>query len=152
MPVFVILSVQRASVILYCIALHLDQCKLLLHALLHISPPIADRSFISFSILLVGRFVRIAPSAEAFLTLRTECAKSLAVSSLFGYILGLGDRHLDNLLLDEKTGGIVQIDFGVCFGMGTSVLPVPELLPFRLTGNWQACSSRWMAPISCDTT
>lgn len=75
----------------------------------------------------------MSPSAEAFLTLRTECAKSLAVSSLFGYILGLGDRHLDNLLLDQKTGGIVQIDFGICFGMGTSVLHVPELLPFRLT-------------------
>lgn len=55
------------------------------------------------------------------------------MSSLFGYILGLGDRHLDNLLLDEGTGGIVQIDFGICFGMGTSVLHVPELLPFRLT-------------------
>ena len=77
--------------------------------------------------------MRISPSAEAFLTLRAECGKSLAVSSLFGYILGLGDRHLDNLLLDEATGGIVQIDFGVCFGMGTSVLHVPELMPFRLT-------------------
>jgi DNA-dependent protein kinase catalytic subunit len=75
----------------------------------------------------------MSPNAEAFLTLRTECAKSLAVSNLFGYILGLGDRHLDNLLLDEKTGCIVQIDFGICFGMGTSVLGVPELLPFRLT-------------------
>ena len=79
------------------------------------------------------RFIRMAPSAEAFLTMRTECAKTLAVSNLFGYVLGLGDRHLDNLLLDQKTGAFVQIDFGICFGMGTSVLGVPELLPFRLT-------------------
>jgi DNA-binding transcriptional regulator YhcF (GntR family) len=70
---------------------------------------------------------------EAYLTLRSEFSKTLAVSSIFGYILGLGDRHLENLLLDNNTGGIVQIDFGICFGMGSSMLPVPELLPFRLS-------------------
>jgi DNA-dependent protein kinase catalytic subunit len=35
--------------------------------------------------------------------------------------------------MDTKTGGILQIDFGICFGMGSSVLPVPEFMPFRLT-------------------
>ena len=30
------------------------------------------------------------------------------------------DRHLDNLMMDTKTGGILQIDFGICFGMGSS--------------------------------
>ena len=75
----------------------------------------------------------MASSAEAFITVRKECARTLAASNLFGYILGLGDRHLDNLLINEKTGGIIQIDFGICFGMGTSVLYVPELMPFRLT-------------------
>ena len=70
---------------------------------------------------------------EAFLTLRTEFAKTLAVSSAFGYILGLGDRHLDNLLLDERSGAIVQIDFGMTFGIGVSMLPVPELIPCRVS-------------------
>lgn len=79
------------------------------------------------------RLLRVAEGPEAFVTLRTEFAKTLAVSSLFGYILGLGDRHLDNLLLDSRTGAIIQIDFGICFGMGQSVLGVPELIPFRLS-------------------
>ena len=79
------------------------------------------------------RLLRVAESPESFITLRTEYSKSLAVSSLFGYILGLGDRHLENLLLDTRTGGIVQIDFGYCFGMGQSIVPVPEFIPFRLT-------------------
>ena len=77
--------------------------------------------------------LRKSSSAEIFLTLRVEYAKSLAVSSIFGYVLGIGDRHLDNLLMDEYDGSIIQIDFGICFGMGASVLPVPELIPFRLT-------------------
>jgi DNA-dependent protein kinase catalytic subunit len=83
-------------------------------------------------------FSRISSSPEVFLTLRSECAKSLSVSCIFGYILGLGDRHLDNLLLDSKGGSIVQIDFGICFGMGASVLPVPELIPFRLSPQLRA--------------
>jgi DNA-dependent protein kinase catalytic subunit len=80
-----------------------------------------------------NKLLKIAMGAEAFLTLRTEFAKTLAVSSLFGYILGVGDRHLENLLIDYKTGGIVQIDFGICFGIAQSLLPVPELIPFRLS-------------------
>jgi hypothetical protein len=51
---------------------------------------------------------------------------------------GIGDRHLENLLVDTTTGAVLQIDFGICFGMGASVLQVPELLPFRLTPQLRA--------------
>jgi phosphatidylinositol kinase/protein kinase (PI-3 family) len=78
-----------------------------------------------------------AECPEALFAMRDSFVKTLASSNLFAYILGLGDRHLDNLLLDVTTGSIVQIDFGVCFGMGASVLPVPELIPFRLTPQLQ---------------
>ena len=53
--------------------------------------------------------------------------------TIYTNILGIGDRHLDNLLVDTKTGQIVPIDFGICFGMSASLLGVPELIPFRLT-------------------
>jgi DNA-dependent protein kinase catalytic subunit len=45
----------------------------------------------------------------------------------------VGDRHLQNILLDVNTGSVVHIDFGYAFGTATSVLPIPELVPFRLT-------------------
>ena len=49
-----------------------------------------------------------------------------------GWLLGLGDRHLDNILLDSSTGDLVHIDFNVVFDQGLK-LRVPEIVPFRLT-------------------
>ncbi|KAI1655111.1 Serine/threonine-protein kinase tel-1 [Daldinia decipiens] len=63
---------------------------------------------------------------------RTAYTRTTAAISILGHILGLGDRHGHNILLDSKTGEVVHIDLGVAFEMGR-VLPVPELVPFRLT-------------------
>lgn len=63
-------------------------------------------------------------------------ARSTAVVSILGHIIGLGDRHLENILLDRNTGQIVHIDFNVCFDKGFD-LRVPEKIPFRLTQNVQ---------------
>ncbi|KAI8930349.1 hypothetical protein BC831DRAFT_508515 [Entophlyctis helioformis] len=75
----------------------------------------------------------LAASPEAFLSLRSEFSKSWASLSIASYILGIGDRHIDNFLVDLKCGQIVGIDFGHAFGSATEILPVPELVPFRLT-------------------
>eukprot|EP00741_Cyanophora_paradoxa_P002400 tig00000076_g2325.t1 len=59
-------------------------------------------------------------------------ARSAAAASVVGYVLGIGDRHLDNVLLDASTAEVVHIDHSVCFEKGAR-LRVPELVPFRLT-------------------
>lgn len=59
---------------------------------------------------------------------------SVAVMSMIGYIIGLGDRHLDNVLIDLSSGDVVHIDYNVCFEKGKA-LRVPEKVPFRLTPN-----------------
>jgi len=49
-----------------------------------------------------------------------------------GYILGLGDRHVQNILIDTQTAELIHIDLGVAFEQGR-ILPTPETVPFRLT-------------------
>jgi ataxia telangiectasia mutated family protein len=63
---------------------------------------------------------------------RTAYTRTTASVSILGHIIGLGDRHCSNILLDEVTGEVVHIDLGVSFEAGR-VLPIPELVPFRLT-------------------
>ncbi|KAJ3231552.1 hypothetical protein HDU81_003699 [Chytriomyces hyalinus] len=78
-------------------------------------------------------FIKLTRSPEAFFHIRSEFANSLSALNICSYFLGIGDRHLDNFLVDLKSGRIVGIDFGHAFGSATEVLPVPELVPFRLT-------------------
>ncbi len=59
---------------------------------------------------------------------------SLAVMSVIGYVIGLGDRHLDNILVKLTSGEVVHIDYNVCFEKGKT-LRVPEKVPFRITPN-----------------
>ncbi|KAI8611414.1 kinase-like domain-containing protein [Chytriomyces sp. MP71] len=63
---------------------------------------------------------------------RTNYTRSTAVTSIMGWIIGLGDRHPQNTLIDRTTGVIIQIDLGIAFDQG-KLLSTPELVPFRLT-------------------
>ena len=76
-------------------------------------------------------------SAAEWWTTTRAFARSSAVMSVIGYLLGLGDRHLDNVLIDLATGEVVHIDYNVCFEKGSS-LRIPEKVPFRLTQNLEA--------------
>jgi hypothetical protein len=63
---------------------------------------------------------------------QSACVQSMAMMSIIGYVLGLGDRHLGNILLMGSTGELAHIDYNVIFGRGET-LPVPEVVPFRFT-------------------
>ncbi|KAG5443325.1 Serine-protein kinase atm [Clonorchis sinensis] len=72
------------------------------------------------------------PDPQQWCRARYAYTRSLAASSLVGYLVGLGDRHPHNLLLHRASGELVHIDLGVAFDQGR-LLPTPEMVPFRLT-------------------
>ncbi|KAK8518220.1 hypothetical protein V6N13_027695 [Hibiscus sabdariffa] len=63
---------------------------------------------------------------------RLAYTRSVAATSMVGYIVGLGDRHTMNILIDQATAEVVHIDLGVAFEQGL-MLKTPERVPFRLT-------------------
>ncbi|KAK4700270.1 serine-protein kinase ATM, partial [Phenoliferia sp. Uapishka_3] len=66
--------------------------------------------------------------------MRLNYARSVATTSIVGHIVGLGDRHVNNILMDTARGDLVTIDLGIAFDQGKR-LPTPETVPFRLTQN-----------------
>jgi DNA-dependent protein kinase catalytic subunit len=78
-------------------------------------------------------FFKLSSSPEAFLLLRSHFVLTYATLSICHYVLGIGDRHLSNFMVDLESGAAVGIDFGHAFGTATQLLPYPELMPFRLT-------------------
>ena len=71
----------------------------------------------------------------------SDYTNSLAVMSMVGFIVGLGDRHGENILFDESTGECVHVDFNCLFDKGKT-LEYPEKVPFRLTQNLEhACGA-----------
>ncbi|XP_060788690.1 DNA-dependent protein kinase catalytic subunit-like isoform X1 [Neoarius graeffei] len=83
--------------------------------------------------LLRRAFVKMSTTPEAFLSLRSHFTSSHALLCISHWVLGIGDRHLSNFMINTETGGMIGIDFGHAFGSATQFLPVPELMPFRLT-------------------
>jgi hypothetical protein len=91
--------------------------------------------------LLRSALIKMAPSPEGFLAVRASFLRSFACINVSGFIIGIGDRHLDNFLFTSIDASLVAIDFGVLFGAGSSTLSVPELIPFRLSSNLASVAS-----------
>jgi ataxia telangiectasia mutated family protein len=56
---------------------------------------------------------------------RLAYTRSVAVNSIVGYIIGLGDRHSSNILMDQASAEMIHIDLGVAFEQG-KCLKTPE--------------------------
>ena len=72
--------------------------------------------------------VGLARSPNSFVTLRRKFVCTYVSMCLCHWILGVGDRHLNNYLLDTRTGELIGIDFGHVFGTATTVSLLPVFL------------------------
>ncbi|KAJ3474989.1 hypothetical protein NLI96_g12128 [Meripilus lineatus] len=89
---------------------------------------------ISSLVIFHERFLETFPEPSAWLASRLSFSRTAAVMSMVGFILGLGDRHTENILLDVLSGDAVHVDFNCLFEKGKT-LETPERVPFRLTQN-----------------
>lgn len=79
---------------------------------------------------LAREFLSSGP--KRWLEARIAFTISQALWSMVGHIVGLGDRHPDNILIETRTGEIMHVDFDCIFSRGMT-LTIPELVPFRLS-------------------
>jgi serine-protein kinase ATM len=75
-------------------------------------------------------FLEFFKDPDSWLSRRINYSRSVAGSSMIGHVLGLGDRHGHNILLDKQTGEVVHIDLGVAFEQ----VCFPELLMLIFRG------------------
>jgi ataxia telangiectasia mutated family protein len=72
------------------------------------------------------------PDPAEWFERRVAYTRSAAAASMVGYVVGLGDRHSSNILIDTCTAELVHIDLGIAFDAGR-FQTTPEVVPFRLT-------------------
>ena len=87
-----------------------------------------------FPLALSKWFLQQFPEPSSWLRARTNFARTCGVMSIVGTILGLGDRHCENILVDSKTGDCLHVDLNCIFHKGRG-FAIPEVVPFRLTRN-----------------
>lgn len=76
-------------------------------------------------------FVEKHKTPMSWFAMRLNYTRSVATTSIVGHILGLGDRHVSNILLDNGTGEVVHIDLGIAFDQVCAsrlrVCPCPQI-------------------------
>ncbi|CAM1330612.1 PIK3C3 (predicted), partial [Pycnogonum litorale] len=91
-------------------------------------------------------FRKQAPSENSLYGIAPEImdtyVKSCAGYCVITYLLGVGDRHLDNLLL-TKTGKLFHIDFGYILGRDPKPLPPPMKLSKEMVEAMGGISSEY---------
>lgn len=50
-----------------------------------------------------------------WLQMRLAYSRSVATTSIVGHVVGLGDRHISNILIDQNSGELIHIDLGIAF-------------------------------------
>ena len=79
-------------------------------------------------------FLEMFSEPAAWFAAHLRYTHTSTVMSMTGTVLGLGDRHGENILFDQLSGDTVHVDFNCLFDKGLS-FEKPEHVPFRLTKN-----------------
>ena len=89
-----------------------------------------------FPVCFSGWFLASTSDPTQWFEKRLAFARSTAVWSMVGHIIGLGDRHGENMMLDQRSGEAVHVDFDCIFDKGRAPPPTkrtgrPRIVPHR---------------------
>ena len=93
-----------------------------------------DKLLRDYPPVLYKWFVETFPDPDTWFNARLRYTRSCGVMSIVGNALGLGDRHGENISLEQGSGGVFHVDFNCLFEKGLT-FEKPERVPFRLTHN-----------------
>jgi phosphatidylinositol kinase/protein kinase (PI-3 family) len=83
----------------------------------------------------MANYLRSLSSGPAsYYQIQRQYTASTALMSTVGFIVGLGDRHVGNILMDQTNGQIMHVDFALLFNSGER-LNVPEVINWLLIMN-----------------
>ncbi|TVY82181.1 Protein kinase rad3 [Lachnellula suecica] len=119
------ISVNYREIEIFCDEASKNEAKL---------PYFTDKVLGQFPPVFHKWFVSQFPEPSTWFAARLRYTRSCAVMSMVGTILGLGDRHGENILFEEGNGGTFHVDFNCLFDKGLTFVK-PERVPFRLTHN-----------------
>ena len=71
-----------------------------------------------------------AQDAESWVRHTLNFSTTSAVMSIVGYIIGLGDRHPANIMIQRSSGRVIHIDFGDYFEVAKERKYLSEKIPF----------------------
>jgi phosphatidylinositol kinase/protein kinase (PI-3 family) len=74
-----------------------------------------------------------AQNAVTWMSQSQNFTVTTSLMSMVGYVIGLGDRHPSNIMVQRETGKVIHIDFGDSFESARRRKKFPEKVPFRLT-------------------
>jgi len=111
---------------------HIARRDVPLPVLLHVFAEMERESGTESAHLLARELWLSSPTSGELYLKQLSLTRSLSVMSVLGYLLGLGDRHLGNLMVSMTRGDVLHIDWNVSLERGLK-LPIPEVVPFRMT-------------------
>jgi tetratricopeptide (TPR) repeat protein len=91
-------------------------------------------------------FRRLFPDATQWFRARQSYSRTTAVMSIVGAIVGLGDRHGENVLFDSRRGDCLHVDYSCLFLRGQE-LRTPE----KVRCHHYLCVVIVVAVVSCQT-
>jgi len=77
---------------------------------------------------------------------RVAYIRTCAVMSIVGYILGLGDRHGENILFDSTNGDCVHVDFNCLFNRVIFILLISYVTFAYIVGRTIRCTRKSAFP------